>query len=68
MTDRNPDELRQRLKELEAEKARLHEEIRRATQKLTVTEIEKNGRPLLEFRVGTTRPFNLGLKKLGAVR
>jgi len=66
MAKNDSEELERRIRELERENARL--KGTNDPQKLVITEGEYQGRPLLTFQRGNSRPFSLGVKKLEAVR
>lgn len=66
MAKNDPEELERRIRELERENARLKGS--EDPTKLTITEGEYNGFPVLTFQRGSSRPFSMGMKKLEAVR
>jgi hypothetical protein len=69
MAEPNPNELMRRLRELEQENERLRVEKGKVSpNQLVVTESEYQGHPVLTFQRGNNRPFNLGLKKLEALK
>lgn len=60
-------ELKARLKALEAENHDLKVQNKINSDQVTVSEKEYKGNPLLEFSRPNSKPFSLGIKKLEAV-
>lgn len=64
----DPKALLERLQALEAENEKLKKGQIESPPHLVVVETEYKGHPMLEFRRGNARPFNMGVKKLEAIQ
>lgn len=64
----DPKILLERLQALEAENAKLKQGKFNDPNQLVVTESEYMGHPVLEFRKGNSKGFNMGLRKLEIIQ
>ena len=65
MDEQSKEELKEKIKKLEEQNKRL---LGQETGKITVTEVEKNGFPLLQFESPPHAPFKIGIRKLATIK